>query len=75
MFDNAVDSAAADSQIKLVNAEGRRAVRQLDQRRQPAPDRIQGCAGGRYTVIVAPAMADTSGKTVGSELVGPVYVH
>ena len=75
MFDNAVDGAAADSQIKLVNAKGDVQSGSWTSGGNPRLIAFKGVPAGRYTVIVAPAMADTSGKTVGSELVGPVYVH
>ncbi|MDH4459051.1 MAG: hypothetical protein QE272_10130 [Nevskia sp.] len=75
MFDSAVDSAAAGSQIKLVNAKGDVQSGSWSSGSNPRLIAFKGVPTGRYTVIVAAAMADTSGKTVGSELVGPVYVH
>ncbi len=75
MFDGAVDAAAAGSQIKLIDAKGGTPSGSWTSGNNPRLIAFKGVKPGRYTVIVAAGMADTGGKAVGSELVGPVYVH
>lgn len=75
LFDNAVDAAAAGSQIKLIDAKGTSPAGSWTNGSNPRLIAFKGVAPGRYTVIVSPGLADTGGKTVGAELVGPVYVR
>ncbi|MCX7071969.1 MAG: hypothetical protein NTW01_13380 [Gammaproteobacteria bacterium] len=75
LFDNAVDAAAAGSQIKLIDAKGASPAGSWTNGSNPRLIAFKGIAAGRYTVIVSPGLADTGGKTVGAELVGPVYVR
>ncbi len=75
LFDNAVDAAAAGSQIKLLDAKGASPAGSWTNGSNPRLIAFKGVAAGRYTVIVSPGLADTGGKTVGAELVGPVYVR
>lgn len=76
VFDAAVDAAAAASQIKLLDAKGGTPSGEWTSAgSNPRLIAFKGVTPGRYTVIVGAGMADTSGKSVGSELVGPVYVH
>ncbi|MDP3294576.1 MAG: hypothetical protein Q8M37_07530 [Nevskia sp.] len=75
MFNNAVDPAAAASHIKLVDSRGKTPSGAWSSGNNPRVLAFKGVAAGRYTVILRPELADSSGKTLGSELVGPVYVH
>lgn len=75
LFDSAVDAAAAGSQIKLIDAKGASPSGSWSNGSNPRLIAFKGVPSGRYTVIVSPGLADTSGKSVGTELVGPVYVR
>lgn len=69
------DAAAAGSQIKLVDAKGASPSGTWELGRNPRLLVFKGVTPGRYTVILKPTLADAAGKTLGTELVGPVYVH
>ncbi|WP_022977711.1 hypothetical protein [Nevskia ramosa] len=75
MFNNAVDPTAASSHIKLVDSRGKTPTGTWSAGNNPRVLAFKGVAPGRYTVILRPELPDSSGKTLGDELVGPVYVH
>ncbi|WP_293387431.1 hypothetical protein [Nevskia sp.] len=75
MFNNPVDPTAAGTHIKLVDSRGKTPTGSWSAGNNPRVLAFKGVAPGRYTVILRPELPDSSGKTLGDELVGPVYVH
>lgn len=75
MFNNAVDPTAASTHIKLVDSRGKTPTGSWSAGNNPRVLAFKGVSPGRYTVILRPELPDSSGKTLGDELVGPVYVH
>lgn len=75
MFNNPVDPTAASTHIKLVDSRGKTPTGSWSAGNNPRVLAFKGVSPGRYTVILRPELPDSSGKTLGDELVGPVYVH
>ncbi|WP_295686385.1 hypothetical protein [uncultured Nevskia sp.] len=75
MFNNPVDPTAASNHIKLVDSRGKAPTGSWSAGNNPRVLAFKGVTPGRYTVILRPELPDSSGKTLGDELVGPVYVH
>lgn len=75
MFNNPVSDAAAGSAISVLNAKGAPAGGSWSNGTNPRLLVYRGVTPGRYTVILKPTLADAGGKTLASELHGPVYVH
>lgn len=75
LFDSAVDAASVGDKIKLIDAKGAAPAGSWSNGGNSRVVAFKGVPAGRYTVIVAPDLADTGGKTVGTEMVGPVYVR
>lgn len=73
--DNIGNAAAAGSHIQILDSNGKAASGQWETSPQNARLLIFKTKPGRYTVILAPELAGLSGKTLGTGLHGPVYVH
>ncbi len=76
LFDNPVDGASAGSHLQLFSADGKEVTGSWESSSSnPRMLTFKGLSPGRYTVVLAPELADASGKTLGTGLHGPVYVH
>ena len=73
--DNIGNAATAGSHIQILDGSGKPAAGQWEASPQNARLLIFKTKPGRYTVILAPELAGLSGKTLGTGLHGPVYVH
>ena len=73
--DNIGNAATASSHIQILNSHGKPASGQWQVSPQNARLLLFKTTPGRYTVILAPDLAGLSGKTLGTGLHGPVYVH
>jgi len=73
--DNIGNAAAAGSHIQILDSNGKAASGHWESSPQNARLLIFKTKPGRYTVILAPELAGLSGKTLGTGLHGPVYVH
>lgn len=69
------DAATAGSNITVLDDKGAPAGGTWSAGGNPRLLVYRGVKPGRYTVILKPTLADASGKTLGGELHGPVYVH
>jgi hypothetical protein len=69
------DATAAGSNIEVLNAKGKPASGGWSAGTNPRLLVFRGVTPGRYTVILKPTLADAAGKTLATELHGPVYVH
>ena len=73
--DNIGNIASASSHIKILDSHGSPASGQWTGSPQNARMLIFKTTPGRYTVVLAPDLAGLSGKTLGTGLHGPVYIH
>lgn len=73
--DNIGNAATAGSHIQILDSSGKAAAGHWETSPQNARLLIFKTKPGRYTVILAPELAGLSGKTLGTGLHGPVYVH
>ncbi len=73
--DNIGNAATAGSHIQILDSSGKAASGHWEPSPQNARLLIFKTKPGRYTVILAPELAGLSGKTLGTGLHGPVYVH
>lgn len=76
LFDYPMDASAAASHLELYDANGKVPAGSWSSGGNPNMLLFKGVTPGRYTVVVKPDLADTSGKLViAAGLHGPVYVH
>lgn len=75
IFDGEVDAAAAGASIKLVDAKGASPSGSWSNGNNGRVVAFKGVPSGRYTVIIGAGLASSGGKSVGKEVVGPVYVR
>ena len=68
-------SATSGGNIQVLNQEGKQASGHWEVGKQNSRMLIFKTTPGRYTVILAPDLAGLSGKTLGTGLHGPVYIH
>lgn len=73
--DNIGSAATAASHIQILDSHGKPADGHWDVSPQNARMLVFVASTGRYTVILAAELAGLSGKTLGTELHGPVYIH
>ncbi len=68
-------SATAGGDIQVLTQQGKHAAGHWEVGKQNSRMLIFKTKPGRYTVILSQSLAGASGKTLGSNLHGPVYVH
>ncbi|WP_051749447.1 hypothetical protein [Nevskia soli] len=73
--DNIGNVSAAASHIQILDSSGKPAAGHWEVSPQNARMLLFKTKPGRYTLILAPELAGLSGKTLGTGLHGPVYVH
>jgi hypothetical protein len=74
LFSSNVDPAAAGDKIQVLSRDGQRQSGSWEAGSNPRM-LVLRTSPGRYTVIVPADLADSSGKSLGMPLSGPIYVH
>ncbi len=74
LFSGKPGDSALDNNVKVYDAKGALVSGSWEAAANPRMAVLRGLQPGRYTVVVAPALADANGKSVSKAQHGPVYV-
>ena len=74
LFSNTPNAGALGEGVKVYDSKGKLVSGSWEVAANPRLVVLRGVKPGRYTVVVTPALADSSGKTISQPVHGPVYI-